>query len=156
MAVAMTSHWITPVAEASQRNTFAGGTCRSAIAPNISGEMNAAVAVVANANGLMMCNPFASRIEPSGTNHMPIAAAWMKNKIINSAYSALRNVPNIRRQNMELLRKLKQCNRNGAGRWRYASMAALINPHPVNFVTDGEFSTAKDRLRNFHRWPDSR
>jgi hypothetical protein len=31
---------------------------------------------------------------PSGTNQMAIAAAWMKNKIISSAYSAWRSVFN--------------------------------------------------------------
>src|ERR1035437_2635197 len=107
MAVAMTAIMM-PVAIASQRNTLAGGTCRSAIAPNIKGEMKAATAVAAKANGLMVCSPCASRIVPSGTNQMAIAAAWMKNKIINSAYSALRNVLNIGAKNNNSREKLKQ------------------------------------------------
>jgi len=66
---------IVAVAIASPRKTFAGGTCRSAIAPNNSGEMNAAIAAAANAKGLMFRKPCASRIAPSGTNQMDIAAA---------------------------------------------------------------------------------
>src|SRR5579859_3855467 len=94
MPVAMTA-MVMPVAVASQRRTLAGGTWRSAMAPNMSGEMNEATAVAANANGLMTCRLLASRMVPSGTNQMPMAAAWMKNRIISSAYSALRSVLNI-------------------------------------------------------------
>ncbi len=106
MAAAMNAI-ITPVAAASQRNTLAGGTCRSAMAPNMSGEMKAARAVAAKAYDLMRCRPWASRIVPSGTNQMPIAAAWMKNKIISSAYSALRKVLNIGVQHSHSGRKSK-------------------------------------------------
>jgi len=84
---------------ASQRRTVAGGTWRSAIAPKASGEMKAATADAAKAKGLMPCKPCASRMGPSGTNQMAIAAAWMKNRIISSAYSALRSVVNIGAEN---------------------------------------------------------
>src|SRR5271168_2422181 len=53
----------------------------------------------------MACSPFASRMVPSGTNQMAMAAAWMKNKIINSAYSALRSVVSTRKEN-RLQRKI--------------------------------------------------
>ena len=96
MATAMAAV-ITAVAVASQRKTFAGGTWRSAIAPNINGEMNAAMAEAAKANGLMSCIPCASRIGPSGTNQMAMAAPWMKNRMTSSAYSALRSVFSTRR-----------------------------------------------------------
>ena len=69
MAV-LTSDIIAAVASASQRSTRAGGTWRSAIAPNISGETNAASALVAKANGLIACSPCASSTLPSGTNQI--------------------------------------------------------------------------------------
>src|ERR1035438_3528825 len=114
MAAAMTAI-VTPVAVASQRSTLAGGTCRSAIAPNMSGEMKAATPMAANANGLMLCSPFASRMVPSGTNQMAIATAWMKNKIISSAYSALRSVRNIGAEHNNLREKLKNETAAGGG-----------------------------------------
>ena len=62
------------VATASPRKTFTGDAWRSAIAPKINGETNAASAEVANANGLMACKPFASRTVLNGTSHIPSAA----------------------------------------------------------------------------------
>ena len=96
------------VATASQRSTFAGGTWRSAIAPNISGEIKAATAEAAKAKGLMPCNPCVSRIGPSGTNQMAIAAPWTKNRTSNSKYSALRNVVSTGGQVSALWGKLKK------------------------------------------------
>ena len=82
-----TSHWFQPslmavqaiaiaaaVANERPRNTFTGEACRSAIAPKINGETNAASAEVANAYGLMSCNPCASSTVLKGTNHIPNAA----------------------------------------------------------------------------------
>src|SRR6185295_10060754 len=80
------------VARDSPRNTFTGDACRSAIAPKMSGEMNAAIADAANAYGLIACIPCASNTVLSGTIHMDNAAPWKKNSMINSAYSALRMV----------------------------------------------------------------
>jgi hypothetical protein len=74
MAV-LTSVMAAAAASARPRSTFTGDVWRSAIAPKISGETNAASADAANANGLMACSPCASSTGPSGTNQMPIAAA---------------------------------------------------------------------------------
>ena len=106
MAV-LTSAIAAAAASASPRSTFTGETWRSAIAPKISGETNAATAEAANANGLMACSPCASSTVPSGTNQMPIAAAWMKNKTFNSAYSALRSVVNTGAKNSSIAGKIK-------------------------------------------------
>ena len=51
-------------------------------------------AMVAKSSGLIVRNPCASRMVPSGTNHIAMANDWMKNKIISSAYSAWRSVLN--------------------------------------------------------------
>lgn len=83
------------------------------MAPNMSGEMNAARAVAAKAYGLMLCRPLASRIVPNGTNQMPMPTAWMKNKIISSAYSALRKVLNIGAKHSDLARKSKPAGEEG-------------------------------------------
>src|SRR5207248_3425711 len=80
------------VASETQRKTLTGDTCRSAIAPKINGETNAARAEEANAYGLIACNPCASNTRLSGTIHIPRAAPWMKNSAISSAYSAFRMV----------------------------------------------------------------
>ena len=45
------------VATASPRSTLTGEACRSAIAPKISGDTNAASADVANAKGLIALQP---------------------------------------------------------------------------------------------------
>src|ERR1035441_1443319 len=80
------------VASESPRRTITGEAWRSATAPKISGETNAASAEVANANGLMTCRPLASSTVLNGTNHMPSAAPWRKKSATSSAYSALRTV----------------------------------------------------------------
>ena len=46
-------------------------------------------------------------MEPSGTNQMAMPEAWMKNKIISSAYSALRNVLNTGTENSNPAEKQK-------------------------------------------------
>ena len=76
--------------------------------------MKAASPFAANAYGLIAFIPCASRIVPSGTNQMAIAAAWMKNKIISSAYSALRNVLNIGAENSQSASKIKARNLSAA------------------------------------------
>jgi ABC-type branched-subunit amino acid transport system substrate-binding protein len=75
------------VVTVSPRSTFTGEAWRSAIAPKISGETKAAMAEVANANGLIAFSPCASSTELNGTNQMLIAIHWMKNSPINSKYS---------------------------------------------------------------------
>jgi len=67
------------VADASQRKTFAGGTWRSAIAPNISGEMNAATAE-AQTQWFDGVHPVRVEDGAERTNQIAMAAAWMKNK----------------------------------------------------------------------------
>jgi hypothetical protein len=62
------------VASDTHRNTITGDACRSAIAPKIRGETNAASAVEAKAYGLIACKPCASRTRLRGTIHMPSAA----------------------------------------------------------------------------------
>src|ERR1019366_5319546 len=82
--------------------TTTGEAWRSAMAPKISGETNAATAEVANAKGLMACRPCASSTVLNGTNHMLIAAPWRKKSAINSAYSALRIVLSTRTEHMDV------------------------------------------------------
>lgn len=77
------------VASESQRRTRVGAKCRSAIAPKNNGEMNAATADVANANGWMRCKPCASRINVNGTIHAASAIHWMKNNAPSLANSTL-------------------------------------------------------------------
>ena len=77
MAV-LTSVIITVVATASQRSTRAGATCRSAMAPKISGEMNAASAVAAKANGLMPCIPSRDHIVRCAVYQHMAHMLWMR------------------------------------------------------------------------------
>ena len=94
----LASAMLAAVASDKPRSTFTGDACRSAIAPKISGETNAATAVAAYANGLMSRSPCPSSTVLNGTNHMLIAAPCRKNSAINSAYSALRIVLSTRKE----------------------------------------------------------
>src|SRR5262245_61328693 len=100
MAV-LTSAIDAAVANESPRRTVTGDAWRSAIAPKMRGDTNAARADVANANGLIAFNPFAPSTVLNGTKHMPRAAPWMNNRPINSAYSALRSVLSTRTERMD-------------------------------------------------------
>ena len=74
------------LATESARSTLTGEARRSANAPKMSGETNAASPFAAKAKGLMACRPWASSTVLNGTSHIPSAAPRTKNIVTNSRY----------------------------------------------------------------------